>query len=465
MTHVTLYDDQTAFVSDIQSAMRRTKNVLACLPTGGGKTRVAAHMIDRIRLKGNRAGFMVPRRELLRQTTETMQELRIPHGHIAAGYPVNPFAKVQLITSGTLARRLDKSPKLDVLFVDECHFGGAELDRIIRHYQAQGTWVIGLSATPMKTSGQGMGDWYNELVQGPSIRWLMDHGRLSDYRLFAPNRPDLSGIKTVAGDYAKGELSSYMESDRVLIGNAAKHYKAHAMGRLNVVFCTSIKHAEITCQVFKDAGIPSAVVHGKMADDEIAATVKAFAGREIMALCSVDLLTFGFDLAQAARMDVTVECLSDLRPTKSLPLQLQKWGRALRMKEEPALIFDHAGNSHESMHGLPDTDREWTLEAMDKKKRGDTEKTEPTRQCSECFFVHRPSPCCPNCGFEYPVMGRMIEEVEGELEEFTGRKMTPKQEIGMIARTEGLQGLIAYGRSKGYSPGWARKQAQIRRMV
>lgn len=407
---------------------------------------------------------MVPRRELLRQTAETMDALNIPHGFIASGWPLNPFSKVKLITSGTLGRRLDTAPKLDVLFTDECHFGGAELDRIIRHYQAQGTWIIGLSATPMKTSGQGMGDWYDCMVKGPSIRWLMDNKRLSDYRLFAPDRPDLSGIKTVAGDYAKGQLADFMEHDRVLIGNAAKHYQNHAMGKLNVVFCTSIKHAEITCQVFKDAGIPSAAVHGKMDDADIAKTVRAFARRDIMALCSVDLLTFGFDLAQAARMDVTVECLSDLRPTKSLPLQLQKWGRALRMKDTPAMIFDHAGNSAADMHGLPDTDREWTLDAKDKKKRDGTEKTEPTRQCGECYFVHRPTPVCPNCGTVYPVIGRQVEEVEGELVEVTERALPAKQEIGMTARIEGLPGLIAYGKAKGYQnpAAWARKQMQVR---
>jgi superfamily II DNA or RNA helicase len=357
---------------------------------------------------------------------------------------------------------LDDAPKLDVLFVDEAHFGGAELDRVIRHYQAQGSWVIGLSATPMKTSGQGMGDWYDTMVQGPSIRWLMDNGRLSGYRLFAPDVPDLSGIKTVAGDYAKGQLADYMEHDRVLIGNAARHYAKHAMGRLDVVFCTSIKHAEITCQVFKDAGIAASYVHGKLDDAEIAKRVKAFARREILALCSVDLLTFGFDLSQAAGMDVTVECLSDLRPTKSLPLQLQKWGRALRMKSQPAMIFDHAGNSRPDMHGLPDSEREWTLEGK-KKRNGCDERTEPTRQCPECYFVHRPTPLCPNCGFQYPVMAREVEEVEGELREVTDcATMKPKQEIGMIARTEGLRGLMEYGKQRGYKPTWAYHQMKVR---
>jgi DNA repair protein RadD len=461
VTHINLFPDQSELVNRVRQSMRSNRNVLMQAATGSGKTIMATYMIDQARKKGSRAGFMVPRRELLKQTAQTMDKYGIPYGCVAAGWRPDPFAKVQLMSVGTVARRLDSAPRLNVLFIDEAHFGGDELDRVIRHYQAQGTWLVGLSATPWKLSGKGLGVWYDDMQEGPSIRWLMDNNRLSDYRLFAPSAPDLSGIKTVAGDYAKGELNNIMEHDRVLIGNAAKHYKTHAMGRLNVAYCTSIKHAEITASAFRDAGIPAAHVSGKMDDAEITRRVKAFARREILTLCNADLLTFGFDLSAASGMDVTIESMSDLRPTKSLALQCQKWGRVLRMKNEPALIFDHAGNSAPDLHGLPDSDRDWTLEGRDR-RRSDGEKTEPTRQCQECYFVHRPSPTCPNCGNVYPVIGRQIDEVEGELEEVTERGMTPKQEIGMVARTEGLQGLIDYGRAKGYKPGWARKQAQIR---
>lgn len=455
------FPDQIDLINGVRSEMRRHKSILMQAATGSGKTIMAAYMIDQARKKGSRAGFMVPRRELLRQTAKTMDKYGIPYGVVSAGYKPSPFANVQLITSGTIARRLDKAPVLNVLFVDETHYGGAEVERIVRHYQAQGAWVIGLSATPWKLSGKGLGEWYDCMVEGPSIRWLVDNGRLSDYRLFAPSHPDLSGIKTVAGDYAKGELTQRMEDNRVLIGNAARHYKQHAGGKLNIAYCTSINHAEITAQTFRDNGVPAAHVSGKMDDAELARRIKAFARREILTLCNADLLTFGFDLSAASGMDVTIEAMSDLRPTKSLALQMQKWGRVLRMKDEPALIFDHAGNSAPDMHGLPDSDREWTLQGR-QKRGGDGEKTEPTRQCHECYFVHRPTPTCPNCGFEYPVMARTIDEVEGELEEVTDRAMPVKQEIGMVARTDGLKGLVEYGRAKGYKPAWAYKQAKIR---
>lgn len=467
MTHITLFPDQSDIVARVQKTMPRYKSILLQSATGSGKTRIAVHMMDRIRLKGNRVGFVVPRRELLKQTIETVEGFGVPYGVIAAGYKPNPFANVHLMTSGTLARRLDIAPKLQVVFIDECHYGGAELDRIIRHYQAQGAWVIGLSATPMKTNGQGMGEWYDVMIEGPSIRWFMDNRRLSEYMLFAPDTPDLSALRVSNGDYLAKDVDSYMMSEergKVLVGNAARHYRDHASGLRNVVFCTSIRHAEMTSAMFNDSGVPTTFVHGKLDDAEISRRVISFARGDVHCLCNVDLLTFGFDLSQAANMDVTVEALSDLRPTKSLPLQLQKWGRALRMKDRPAVIFDHAGNSAPDLHGLPDSDREWTLDARDKRKRGDAEKTEPTRQCTECWFVHRPAPCCPNCGFEYPVIGRSVDEVEGDLVLVTDAapKVNKKQEVGIIARREGLTGLLEYAKQNGYKPQWAAMQLRTR---
>lgn len=412
MKEITPFPDQFDLINGVRNSMRRYKSVLMQSATGTGKTVMASYMMQQAHGKGSRCIFVLPRRELLRQTAKTLDGYRITYGCIAAGYTDNPFARIRLATSGTLARRLDTIVPPNILFVDECHFGGGDIDRIIKWAKDGGAWVIGLSATPWKLSGKGLGDWFDDMVQGPQIKWLIENRRLSDYRLFAPNRPDLSKIKTTAGDYNKGQLDDMMTADRVLIGNAVKHYREHAMGRLNVAFGTSVKHAEIIAQSFRDAGIPAAHVSGAMDDDEIARRVKAFARRELLVLANCSLLTFGFDLAAAAGVDVTVESMSDLSPTQSLSLQMQKNGRVLRMKDYPALIFDHSGNV--DRHGLPDADRQWTLEGREKKK-GASERTEPTRQCECCYFVDRPKPVCANCGHVFPVKAREIEQIEGEL--------------------------------------------------
>lgn len=277
MNPINLYPDQSDLIDRVRQSMRSNKSVLMQSATGSGKTVMAAAMIQAALSKNSRSVFIVPRNELLKQTAETFDAFNIPFGYFAAGYAPNPFARVQLASGPTLSRRLDKAPSANVIFVDEVHYGAAQLETIIRHYQAIGAWVVGLSATPWKMSGAGLGEWFDTMDQGPSIAALIQSGRLSQYRLFAPSRPDLTGIKTTAGDYAKGELAERMEQDRVLIGDAVRHYGNHARGKLNVTFCTSLKHAEIVADAFNAAGIPAAMVSGAMDDDERSRRIKVFA--------------------------------------------------------------------------------------------------------------------------------------------------------------------------------------------
>lgn len=449
-----LYPDQADLAARVRDEMRRHKRVLMQLATGGGKTVITANMIAGTKAKGTRSIFAVPRRELLRQTIATIRGYDMPFGVVSPDHPPNPLPKCQIAMTPTLARRLDRITPPDVLFLDECHYGGAELDRVIAWASAAGSWVIGMSATPMKTNGQPMGQWYDVMVEGSSTADLIASGRLAGFRYFAPSAPDLSGVRSANGDYVQSQLAVAMERDSVLIGDAVATYKKHAAGKLCVAFCTSRRHSQMVADAFNAGGVPAATIDGTMDDNERGRIIRTFARRQTMVMCNVDLLTFGFDLAAAAGMDVTVEAMSDLRPTKSLPLQLQKWGRVLRRKPYPAIILDHAGNAQD--HGLPDDPREWTLDG--KPKRGlAKEATVPVRQCAiaggGCGFVHRPAPVCPNCGRVYPVDGRMVAEQAGELAEVT--VMARKKEQG---RAQTLDDLIAVGRSRGMANphGWAR---------
>jgi len=356
---VELYPHQKKMNDECREVIRSGfRHVLMQGMTGIGKSRMAAAQIQTAYERGKRAAFVVPRRELVHQMSAQFSRFEIPHSFVCSGYGYNPHGRVHIATVGTLMNRLD-AIKPDVIFFDETHIGGKTLDKIVKYYQANGAYTIGLSATPARLDGRGLGCWYQKMVCGPTARWLIDNQFLSDFRLFAPHTPDLSGIKTVAGDYGKGELAQKMEEDRVLIGKAVDHYEKHAIGRINVTFCVSRKHAEIVNQSFLDHGIPSAYVDGETPDLERKRIFRALARREIKNVTSVDLITTGFDLSSAAETDCNVESISILRPTKSLPLFLQICGRALRKKDFPALIFDHAGCTR--THGMPDTEREWTL--------------------------------------------------------------------------------------------------------
>lgn len=463
---ISLYPDQNDMIAGVVESLKRgNKSVLMQYPTGGGKSVMATEIIRRAIAKGSDAWFTVPRRELLKQMSGTFNDFNLPHTFIASGHPYRVGQPLKLASTSSLINRLNNliPPKLAV--IDETHFGGDGLDTLIKWLRAGKTTILGLSATPWKLSGEGMGKWYDDMVQGPSIRSLIDMKRLSDYRAFAPSHVDLSGIKITAGDYAKGQLAGRMEQDRVLIGNAVNHYKTHANGKLNIAYCVSIAHSEIVAQSFKDAGIPAAHIDGKTPDNERRRIIKAYANRELRVLTNCELLTFGFDLASQVGMDVTVECMSDLRPTKSLALQMQKWGRVLRRKDYPAIIFDHANNINE--HNLPCADREWTLSDREISRGGNnSERLKPVKQCDKCYHCHKPSPVCPNCGNVYEVQSRSIDEVEGTLGEIgkdieIARKKKARSEVGM-ARTQAALEMIAMER--GYHPGWVKKQCKFKKI-
>lgn len=451
---IQLYPDQQESVEKLRNSLRRHKSVLLQGETGSGKSVMAAYMLAGARAKGLKTAFVVPRIDLLNQMSGTFAEFDLPHSFVAAGRPFNPYSSTWICSAMTLVNRMS-SIEPDMIIFDECHFGGEGMEKLINHYRARGAWVIGLSATPEKTDGRGLDAYYDDLVVGKGIRELIDLKRLSDYRLFAPSAPDLSGIKTVAGDYAKGELASFMENERVLIGDAVKHYKSHADGLLNVTFCTSIKHSQITAQAFNDAGVPSVHMDGETPEIERKRMAAAFARREIMNICSVDLLCFGYDLASASGVKgATIESMSDLRPTKSRPLQRQKNGRVLRYKDRPAIILDHAGNA--AFHGMPCQSVDWSLKGRERKTRDGGERTVAVKQCGVCFYVSAPSPVCPNCGHIHPIDSREVEQKDGELVEVDPRVavVARKKEQG---RAQTYDELVAIGIARGMKNprGWA----------
>lgn len=455
---VTLYPDQRDLTDRVRAAMRRHKWVLMQSATGSGKTRMALDMISGAVAKGSRAIFAVPRRELLAQTIETIAGYGIPFGVISPDYAPNPFAAVQIAMTPTLARRLDKIAPPRIIWLDECHYGGAELESVIQWAKDAGAYGVGLSATPLKNNGKGMGQWYDHMEQGLPVAALMALGRLSQYRYYGPSAPDLSRVATRDGEYVQSQLASFMEGEAAIIGDAVRTYRETAPGKLCVVFATSRKHAGLIQAAFQGQGVPAMTIDGTMDGPTRKRIVAGFARREYTVLINVALLTFGFDLAQAAGMDVRVEALSDMCPRKSLPLQLQVWGRALRAGPVPSIMLDHSNNWRE--HGFPDSPRKWSLDGA-RKRKGPTDRTDPVRQCSiaqgGCGFVHRPAPSCPNCGFVYPVMSRMVDEIDGDLQEIDREaaeraRIAARQEQG---RSQTLDDLLLLAQRTGKKPAWA----------
>lgn len=439
---------QQAAIDEARAAYKAgNRAVLFQLPTGGGKTITASTVVHGAASKGNVTWWLTHRRELAGQASRTFHALGIPHGTVQAGHVSNPTACVQVASIQTIVRRLDALPPPNLIVFDEAHhLGAASWEQIFDRFPR--ARVLGLTATPWRLDGQGLGRWFGHMVRGPNTAQLIDDGSLSPFRLFAPATPDLSDVATTAGDYQRGALAKAMDKPQI-VGDAIGHYTRLCPGKRAVVFAAGVENSRHIAAQFNAAGIAAEHIDGTMPNDLRDAAVERFRRGETLILSNSDILGEGFDVP-------AIEAAILLRPTKSLSLHLQQVGRALRPCEgkHEAIILDHAGNS--LRHGLPDDVREWTLEDRERRKKAESADV-AVRQCKECFYVYRPAPKCPQCGFAAPGIAREIEQVEGTLTEF--KRAEARAKFREQGHAGSLEALIELGRQRGYkSPEfWARK--------
>lgn len=458
---IKLFDDQLELIQKVNAEFGKGhKNVLMQSATGSGKSVMASYIISRSLGAGNLIWFIVPRRELIRQMSENFSQFNIPHSFIAAKYPHRDYQKVFIVSLQGIQRRIENMILPDRAIIDETHFGGKGLDGVVKSLKQNGTKILGLSATPNRSDGRGLGDWFDSMVCGQSVKWLMDNNRLAKYRAFAPEHIDLSGIGKVAGEYNQGKLSMRM-SDRYLVGNSVNYYLKHGENKPFITFDVSVANSKMMEQAYRDAGISAAHMDGETPEDERRRIARDYAKGHIKMLCNADLLTFGYDLASASGIKgVCIQGMIDRQPTLSLTKQMQKWGRFLRYDGEIHKLFDHANNLEE--HGMPCDDRDWTLEGKEKITKGEqAERTVQTMSCSACYFVHKPSDHCPNCGYEYPKMGRDIEVIDGELVEveIANKKREERMEVG---KAKTIQDLFKIQKERGYKSGWVYQIARAK---
>lgn len=394
----------------IQARGRRAagcKSLLVVCPTGWGKTVWFSFLAQNALAKGGTVVIVVHRAELLDQVSQTLGKFAVPHSYIAPGYPYDPHARIHIASAFALARRLENIAEPSVLIVDEAHhaIGGSTWGHIIKAWQT--AYLVGVTATPARLSGEGLGDMFQEMLVGPSVSEMIRAGRLSDYKLFAPSSVDLRGVPIRGGDYVGGELAKRVDKPTVT-GDAVSEYRTKAHGKRAVAFCVSVEHAKNVAAQFSAAGYSATAVDGKMERSFRSNIIDRFRRGQIQILTSCDLISEGFDLP-------AIECGIFLRPTMSLRLWLQQAGRCLRSfpGKQYALLLDHANNCR--THGLPDDERTWTLEGRDKSRR---KTAVPVRQCPFCYaVVPAAAQSCRYCQRTFAVSPREVKQVAGTLSE------------------------------------------------
>jgi superfamily II DNA or RNA helicase len=448
---VTLRPFQSTAVTEIRGAfMAGLRRVLFVLPTGGGKTFTFVYIAEQAAMRGNRVCILVHRQELVDQASRSLHAIGCQHGVIAAGYRQDLRHTVQVASVQTLARRLHTIPAdfFQLLIVDEAHHAVA------------GTWakilaaiprahVLGVTATPERLDGRGLGDQFQTLIEGPDAGWLTEQGFLVPARIFAPPGIDLSAVKRF--DTKKGRE----DSDGILrqgqaMGDAVSHYRRTIEDVHNgtaIAFCCSVAHAEAVAQAFREQGISAAMLDGNTDRGVRKRLISDLGTGQLKVLTSCDIISEGTDIPS-----VTGAVL--LRPTDSLGLHLQQVGRVLRPcpGKTHAIINDHVGNT--LRHGRPTDPREWTLEGRPKGKRSASDAL-PIKVCDHCFSaIPAASPTCPECGHVFPQAApRELAIVEGDLQELPAAVIARRKRT-QVAEARTREELEAIRLERGYSRGW-----------
>lgn len=445
----------------VGQALRRNRNVLVVLPPGGGKTVIAAFIAQAFAGRGQQTYFNCHRDELLKQTSGTFSNCGLPHSFIAAGVPMYVDASTQICSIDTLKSRLAKVRPPKVCIWDECHhIGAAGWAAIMAAWDK--TYHIGLTGTPWRSDGTGLGEFFGEMVMGPTAAELIDMGNLAPYEIFAPNKPDMKGIRKQMGDFAKKDTAEKMKEPK-LTGDMVTHWKREAEGLLTVGYAVNVAHSQYMTDLFNRNGIPAAHLDGGKDKGDRQKAIKDYADGKVKVLWNVGLFGEGFDLSAWAGRPVTIDAVILANPTQSLSKYLQESMRCMRPKDgKVGIILDHAGNS--DRHGFPDDEREWSLESREGNgKGGKAEGPPPPVTCEGCFRqIKRPLPeCCPYCDKRLMAEYQPEEVAEGDLKKRTAedKKAIRQRLLQEQAQAKTLDELVTLGRKRGYAApmAWARK--------
>ncbi len=397
---IQLRDYQKNLVDGVQAALNSEKaRVMMQLPTGGGKTVIAGALLSAVLKGGRKAVWLTHRKELAAQTRDLLV-----NANVSASVDVrwNPGEdaparqnSVTILMAQTVSRRTARAnvwPKYDaddLMIIDEAHHASA--DGWTRAMQQWPGRILGMTATPWRLSHkEGFDHLFDALLCGPAVVDLQSGNHLCGAQVIRPSSQWIirGGEVGMDGDFTDSGIVA-ANQDHIMTAGALKFWEEHAQDRQTIVYAVSVDHAHNLAALFRDAGVPAAVMLGETGNEERARLITSFKRGNLRVLVNVAVATEGFDLPDAS-------CVVITRPTKSLTLYLQMVGRGLRPKENNGncLILDLAANAE--VHGLPGDDREWSLEPRAVQEDvGDA----VTVWCDNCNSISpAASHACQTCG-------------------------------------------------------------------
>lgn len=384
-------DYQIDLVDRVRGKVRAgARRVILQGATGSGKTTAAAMLVRAAVDKGSRTLLLAHRRRLIKQMAERLAQFGVPYGVLMADLPDvqdepwavrNSHAQVQVASRDTLFSRTIRNewisfPPADLVLVDEAHSSLEQYATMLQHYPQ--AVVIGMTATPTRGDGTGLGAYFDALVCTVPTSRLVADGYLVPVSCYAPRRQADGGKRAICGD-------------------AVYHWRKFAAGRPTVLFTSKVSASKAAVAAFLAAGIPATHIDAHSTDRERDEAAAGLESGKIKVVGNVAVWGEGVDVP-------CLSCCVLLRLASSYVTFAQCIGRIMRPYpgKTDAVLIDHSGAVFE--HGFPDEDVEWTLnpdETVD--ARIDRDKKAGKRKepvcCPRCAYVYSGAVQCPQCGY------------------------------------------------------------------
>ena len=401
------------------------KRILLSLPTGAGKTVMMTEWAIKMRDRGLKTAIVVDRVELVDQTYDKL------NGDISVlssskKYTFDSSKDIQIIMLQTANRRMSQLLDLNVdfIFFDEVHqyFQGKTFSALCDS-QVDAT-IIGVSATPIDDKGYLL-NGFDDFIGDIQVQQLIDEGYLIKPTYYTPTsyNLDLSCIRMTGGDYDISQLDDLMANVKCAEKIYNEWFKI-ANNRKTIVFCSSIKQAEVLYFYFREriAG-STGILHSNMTYDDRDNLLYNFSIGLVKIIFNVGILVAGFD-------EPTVDCIVFANPTKVLRRYLQQAGRGLRIADgkKDCLMLDCADIVRE--HGFCNDIRFFRPKLKES-------ETCTVKQCPECgAIVNKTAQVCPYCDYIFSCLieqGSALSKKEIEkLEKAFDMQQELKQQISEL---------------------------------
>lgn len=411
-------------------------------PTGSGKSFIGSLLVAELNVP---TWWVTHRKELVDQAAGELRDQGLAPGFIMAGRPYYPSRQIQVASVDTLRRRTTLPPPR-LIVIDEAHHTPAGSFRAVVERAGADCWVAGLTATPYRLDGKGLGETFGTIIEAPREAELIELGFLVEPKAFAPPASALPGVSvTAAGDFNTRQLAKVIDKPK-LVGDVVSTWRQHAAGYLTIVFACSVEHSLHLVEQFRKAGVAAEHVDADTPREERDAAIARFKARETIVLSNVALFTEGFNVPG-------VECVSIVRPTQSLSLHRQMIGRATRIhagKRHP-IVLDHAGNM--LRHGRITRQIDYTL-GSGVQPSGSV--ASGIRTCPKCYRLCASGRArCLECGYVFgsEAERELPQTIAGELEAYQDPETGKRLQFPAAERASYFAALQAEAEQRGWKPG------------